>query len=385
MKRNLLSLALLATLFPLCPAQANTPFKPERIGVEKEIKPGPNLYVMDQSWSGSSNITVLSAETLKTKGNLSTGLIAQMGFSKDRHQLYTASVYPKRILWGDTEAVVQRFNIPTLSLVNEIATSPKMAQVAANINNFKLSANDKYILVQNATPAASVSVLDAATGQALLEIPTPGCWAIYPSADDSRFSSLCGDGTVTSYQINADQKGYQATKSDKLFDADKDALFISAQRDGDHLIFTSFNGSIYLVNDKDAKATLSDKFSYAPAIKGNWRPGGFNVLALNQPNHLLFVSMHPNGKEGSHKDGAKEIWGIDMTSHKVVTRVKTHDAIAIAVSQTEKPELFALSEGEEGEGGTVLKYTLQGDKFVGKQTGKVTSLGSFNQILMVDY
>lgn len=385
MKRNLLSLALVATMFPLVSAQANTPFKPERIGVEKQIKPGPNLFVMDQSWSGSTNITVLAADTLKTKGNISTGLIAQMGFSKDNKQLYTASVYPKRILWGETDAVVQRFDIATLSLIKEMTTSPKMAQVAANINNFKLSANDAYIFVQNATPAASINVLDAASGNVLLEIPTPGCWGIYPSADDNRISSLCGDGTVTSYQINADHKGYQATKSDKLFDSDKDPLFISAQRDGDHLIFTSFNGSLYLINDKEAKATLSDKFSYAADVKGKWVPGGFNVLALNQPNHLLFVTMHPNGKEGSHKDGAKEIWGIDMTSHKVVTRIKTADAISIAVSQTEKPDLFALTEGEDGEGATVLKYSLSDEKFVGKQVGKVTSLGTFDQMLMVDY
>lgn len=385
MKSNVVCCTLLATVFPLLSAQASTPFKPERIGVEKEIKPGPNVYVMDQSWSGSTNITVVSAENMKTKGNISTGLIAQMLLSKDNKQLYTASVYPKRIVWGETDAVVQRFNIASLSLLKEMSTSPKMAQVSANINTFKLSTNEKYALVQNATPAASVSVISLESGSQLLEIPTPGCWGIYPSQDDNRFSSLCGDGTVTSYQISDDGKNYLATKSDKVFDSDKDALFISSQRDGDNLIFTSFNGSLYLINDKEAKATLSDKFSYTKGTKGNWVPGGFEVLALNKPTNLMFVSMHPKGKEGSHKDGAKEIWGIDMKSHKVVTRVKTKDALSIAVSQTQKPELFALSEGDNGEGGTVLKYTFKGEKFVGKEVGKAKGLGSFNQMLLVDY
>lgn len=388
MKSNVLSSCLFVMLFPagfLSTAQAETPFKPERIGVEKELKPGPNLFVMDQSWSGTTTITVLSADDLKTKGSVSTGLIAQFLLSKDNKQLYTASVYPKRIVWGPTEAVVQQFDVKTLSLAKEMPTSPKMAQVSANINSFRLSANEKYAFVQNATPAASVNVIDIASSNILLEIPTPGCWGIYPSADDNRFSALCGDGTVASYQISADQKNYQVTKSDKIFDADKDALFISSQRDGDTLMFTSFNGNMYLLNDKEVKVKLTDKFSYTKGIKGHWVPSGFEILAFNKPNDLMFVTMHPNGKEGSHKDGAKEIWGIDMASHKVVTRVKTAEPISLAVSQTKKPVLFALSEGEEGAGGTVLKYTFSGPHFTGKEAGKASSLGTFNQILMVDY
>ncbi|WP_222424590.1 amine dehydrogenase large subunit, partial [Yersinia massiliensis] len=94
----------------------------------------------------------------------STGLLAQFLLSKDNKQLYTASVYPKRIVWGPTEAVIQQFDVKTLSLTKEMQTSPKMAQVSANINNFRLSANEKYAFVQNATPAASVNVIDIASG-----------------------------------------------------------------------------------------------------------------------------------------------------------------------------------------------------------------------------
>lgn len=388
MKMNIHSSCLFAMLFPMIlisSVQAETPFKPERISVEKELRAGPNLFVIDQSWSGTSNITVLSADDLKTKGSISTGLLAQFLLSKDNKQLYTASVYPKRIVWGPTEAVIQQFDVKTLSLSKEMQTSPKMAQVSANINNFRLSANEKYAFVQNATPAASVNVIDIASGNTLLEIPTPGCWGIYPSADDNRFSSLCGDGTVASYQIATDQKNYNIIKSDNIFDADKDALFISSQRDGDTLMFTSFNGNMYLLNDKEAKVTLTDKFSYTKGIKSHWVPTGFEILAFNKPNNLMFVTMHPNGKEGSHKDGAKEIWGIDMVSHKVVTRVKTANTISLAVSQTKNPVLFALSGGDGSTSGTVLKYTFKGPQFTGKAAGKATRLGLFNQLLMVDY
>lgn len=385
MKKTLLCLSVLAVLGHACISQAAESFRPERIGVEKTIKPGPNVYVMDQSWSGATNITFLSADNLKTKGSISTGLIAQMDISMDKKSLYTASTYPKRIVWGPIDAVVQKFDIQTASLAKEMETLPKMAEVSANINSFKLSHNNLYAFVQNATPAASVSVIDLETGKNLLEVPTPGCWAIYPSDDDKRFSSLCGDGTVTSYQLSDDLKSYTATKSDKIFDAVHDPLFITAQRDGDNTYFTSFNGNIYVLNDKQAKVTLVNKFNYNQGIKGHWVPGGFEILAFNKPSNLLFVAMHPNGHEGSHKDGAKEVWGINMATHKVVTRVKVKDPISIAVSQTPSPVLFTLSEGENNEGGTVDRYTFSGPNMMVKHTGEVKGLGTFNQILMVDY
>ncbi len=385
MKKMLLCLSVLTALGYTCASQADETFRPERIGVEKTIKPGPNVYVMDQSWSGATNITFLSGDTLQTKGSLSTGLIAQMDLSADRKSLYTASVYPKRIVWGPVDAVVQKFDIQTATLNKEMETSPKMAEVSANINTFKLSRNNLYSFVQNATPAASVSVIDLSTGKNLLEVPTPGCWAIYPSADDKRFSSLCGDGTVTSYQLSDDLKSYTATKSDKIFDAVKDPLFISAQRDGENTYFTSFNGNIYVLDDQNAKVTLVNKFSYTQGIKGHWAPGGFEVLAFNKPSNLLFVAMHPDAHEGSHKDGAKEVWGINMNTHKVVTRIKVKDPISIAVSGTPSPVLFTLSEGENNEGGTVERYTLTGPHFTARHAGEAKGLGTFNQILMVDY
>lgn len=381
------SLTLFTTLgiLSFTTSQAAEPFKPERISVEKNISPGPNVFVLDQNWKGASTITVLSADDLSTKGNISDGLISQFTLSQDKKHLYTASVYPKRIMSGPTEAVVQDFDIATLSQIKEMETLPKMAQVAPSINSFQLSAEDKYAFVQNATPAASVSVISLATGQHLLEVPTPGCWGIYASQQPGKFSSLCGDGTIASYQIAADEKNYQASKSEKLFDSDKDALFLAAQRDGDTLMFTSFTGNMVVVSDKAAKATLVEKFNYTDGVEGHWVPGGFQILAYNKPNNLMFVTMHPDGKEGSHKDAAKEVWGIDMAGHKVVTRFKVDNPVAVTVSATEQPQLFTLKDNEEGEGGTVTKYSFSNDKkFTAQQQGSVKGLGDFNLLLRVD-
>ncbi|WP_417884090.1 amine dehydrogenase large subunit [Vibrio rumoiensis] len=378
MRKTLLSFTVLGVLTSISSSYAETPFKPEHVSVEKEIKPGPNVFVIDQSWSGSSMITVVGADDLKAKGNISTGLISQFTLSSDHKQLYTASVYPKRIVWGDVDAVVQQFDVNNLTFKKEIESSPKMAQSAAYVNSFQLSANDKYAFVQNATPAASVSVIDIASGKSLLEIPTPGCWGIYPSQTDDKFSALCGDGTLASYQVSGST--YQASKSEPIFNTDDDALFITAQRDGDSLMLTSFNGNMYVLDDSGKAVKLKEKFSYTKDIEGGWLPGGYQVIGYNKPNHVMFVAMHPDGKEGSHKDGAKEVWGVDMKTHKVVTRIETKEPISIAVSQTKAPELFTLTD--EGE---VVKYVFSEGKLVGKEESEVEGLGAFSQMLMVDY
>ncbi|EKO3561362.1 amine dehydrogenase [Vibrio fluvialis] len=380
MRKTVLGALFISGLIFLPTTYAATQFKPEHVSVKKEIKPGPNVFIIDQSWAGSSMITVIGADNLEAKGNISTGLIAQFGLSKDKKSLYTASVYPKRIVWGDIDAVVQKFAVNSLSLDKEIESSPKMAQAAAYVNTFQTSATDKYAFVQNATPAASVSVVDIASGKALLEIPTPGCWGIYASQDDNKFSSACGDGTFSTYVITKDAKNYTAHKSEKIFDTDDDALFITAQRDGSKLMFTSFKGNMYVLNDTGETVTLADKFNYTKDIEGNWLPGGYEVIGYNQPNKLMFVTMHPDGKEGSHKDGAQEIWGVSMDSHKVVTRIEAEEPISLAVSQTKAPDVYTLTDF-----GTVVKYTFNGGKFEGTKVHEAEEMGSFTQMLMVDY
>ncbi|EPP21350.1 hypothetical protein [Vibrio fluvialis] len=90
MRKTVLGALFISGLIFLPTTYAATQFKPEHVSVEKEIKPGPNVFIIDQSWAGSSMITVIGADNLEAKGNISTGLIAQFGLSKDKKSLYTA-------------------------------------------------------------------------------------------------------------------------------------------------------------------------------------------------------------------------------------------------------------------------------------------------------
>ncbi|ODN68131.1 amine dehydrogenase large subunit [Methylophaga muralis] len=354
----MLSLGLLGSISTTF-SYAEDEFVPEVLTVEPSIAPGPSIFVLDQSWDGASWVHIRSAEDLTSiKGSLSAGVVSQFAMSKDGKSAYTASVYAKRIMSGPTESVLEEFDAKSLVKKREIILSPKMAQSAPQLSYLEFSADGKYAYVQNATPATSVTVVDMEAGEVLTEIPHPGCVGIYPALKGNRFSSLCGDGTVTSYSFSADGKVNNPVKSAKVFDADDDPVYVHVLRVDNDLVLTSFNGNLYRVSDADEKPSLVDKFSYVEGVEGEWAPGGVAVMTYNKANNVVFMTMHSKAYNGSHKNGAEEIWTISLDSKKVVSRmpvdIEDSGISSLAVTDGKDPILFA----HDSELGVVYRFTI---------------------------
>ncbi|MDR0672147.1 MAG: hypothetical protein LBF93_00495 [Zoogloeaceae bacterium] len=353
---------------------AEAEFRPEVFTVEPKIRPGTNLFVLDQGWSGASQVNVLDGGNLSRKGNMSMGLNAQFILSADKKTAYTVSIYSKRISYGPVEAVLQVFDVETLTPVKEVILLDKTAQVASVRNHLALSADEKLAFVQNATPATSITVVDLEKGELTAEIPTPGCWGLYPSARGRKISVLCGDGSMASYVIDDSGQAESVTRSEKLFDADVSPLFVHAERAGDDWLFSSFFGELFRISDADAEPKLVDKFSYTAGVKGKWAPGGFAVMAYNPANDLLYITMHPNARDGSHKDGAREIWALDLKKKTVVSRSKAEHIVSIAVTSGKNPVLYGLND----EDSSVTRFTSNAKSgFRLKAAGKAEDLGGF--------
>lgn len=362
------------------PLLAQEPIAPETLTVETTIAPGSNLFIMDQSWSGQSRINVLAADDFAMKGNIGIGLNGQMVLSADGATLYTASVYPKRITYGPQEVVVHEMDVATLSRKREFLISEKMAQVETQPGILRLAGGGKFLLVQNATPATSVSVIDLEKGEQIAEVPTPGCWTIEPLGDDLRFLTLCGDGTMKTYGFDASGGFSEAVSSEPLFDIDADALFANAARMGDDLLFVSFNGTIYRISVTDGKAALADSFSITEGTEG-WAPGGSEVIAYHAPSNVAFVLMHSGAEDGSHKNGAEEIWAVDMASKTRLYRSVAGGENGLTVSKSTPAVLFAASADES----LVNRYEVDPDaKSAAKAAGKAESMGNFVSLALTD-
>jgi len=208
------------------------------------------------------------------------------------------------------------------------------------------SADGRFLLVQNATPATSVTVVDLQARKTASEIPTPGCWGVIPWPDQPRrFSSVCGDGTLATFDIDDTGALAKRSASAKFFDADADPMFMHYDMLGTKAYFVTYHGKAQAI-DLSGDAPRFDApwtFVDAASARQEWRPGGFALFAIEPASGKLIVGMHSHGKEGSHKNPAEQLWVIDLKTHQRVARAPGHMALSMALTHGDKPQLMVLN------------------------------------------
>jgi methylamine dehydrogenase heavy chain len=342
--------------------------------VKPTIDPGANVFTTPSTVNGAGTIQVFNAADLRYKGSISSGAMAQMLLSRDGKIAYTASVYMKRVVYGEREMVLQIDDVATLSVIKEIPLPPKIAMALSLEAMMGQSADGRYVYIQNATPATSVTVVDIISGNVTGEIPTPGCFGIYPSLEGDRFSTICGDGTFASFTLKANGASADRTQSKKIFDVGKDPIFMSAARAGADWVFISYHGNIYRVADSAPTIKLSDTYSVTAGVDGGWAPGGAQLVAYNRAHGVLFVGMHPNAREGSHKEAATEIWAYDLTGKKLLYRSPVDGVTALSASDAPAPVLYASKPR------LLLRFEADPEaKFVLKKTHEAYNPGPYNE------
>ncbi|MCC6734801.1 MAG: hypothetical protein IT534_01580 [Bauldia sp.] len=350
MKKLLAILLSTTCALPVVPALSQEPPPPipfETVGVKETIDPGPNLFLMGQSWDGASTLQVFDATDLTYKGGMGTGMMAQSVLSADGLTAYTTSTYLTRLTYGDTTMVLQAFDVATMTPTMEVVLPPKIAMVGPYEHLLQLSADERFALVMNATPAASVTIVDLVAGAVTAEVPTPGCWEIYPATTGLKWTMLCGDGTARTFVMNDAGTELVSQEATAVFDADADPLFVHAERGaGDELLFVSFGGSVYRVSDAGTAPELLGAFSFADDFEWPFAPGGYQVSAYNAANDVLFVAVHGDPYDGSHKDGSTEIWVVDMAGERLLYRLQpeVHGFVSLEVTAADRPVLYGFSE-----------------------------------------
>lgn len=348
MLRKAFAGSLLTTALALgASAGAMAELPTESITTGKLPPPNPyRIYLHDVAIGHivDGRLHVIDGENLRYEGVIATGLAGQAALSADRKEIFVATTYYSRLSHGVRTDVVDVHDAQTLALTGEIEIPPRHAQSLHYKGTIRPSADGRWLFVQYATPATSVGIIDLKTRKAVNEVATPGCWAILPAASvGGRFSTVCGDGTLLT--VSLDDAGQVRTqkRSARFFDPDKDPIFIHGEQDGDTYRFVSFHGEIHTAHVGGEVASYDAPWSILGAAdrKQGWRPGGYQVFAQHNASGRLYVGMHDKGKEGSHKTPAKEIWTVDLASKKRIARSPGNDAIALAVSQGERPRLFA--------------------------------------------
>jgi methylamine dehydrogenase heavy chain len=334
--------ALAAALAPAwaAPGKAQPPELPaETLGVVAAITAPERVYVADIAIAhiADGRLRVFDARAGKLLGMIATGYAGNFALSAKSDEVYVATGYMSRLGRGERTDVLEVWDANTLGFKYEVVIPPRRAQALNYRGLVRPTANGRFVLVQNATPATSITVVDLAEKKVAAEVPTPGCWGVLPAAGHpARFAMLCGDGKIAT--VTLDERGQVADRqvSEKVFDADADAWFHSGDQLGDRWFFASFKGVLTEVDVSGATAVVK---SARPVVdtaaqKQGWRPGGYQPLAVHPSGRWAVLTMHDKGREGSHKSPAKQLWVVDVATGKRIATAPGQGSVSLAFSKS---------------------------------------------------
>lgn len=335
----------------ICSATALAEIKPEQIGVIEvlpDIYPPHWIIAQDGAFFHMSDgkFIVLDADADdpadQYKGMFNGSFIAQFYQAKTRPEMYVIETFHSRGHRGDRTDVLTIYDKRSLAPIGDVVIPAKRSSNMPTDFNLQLVDNETIALIYNFTPATSVSVVDVVAREFLGEIPIPGCALVYPMSGRA-FASLCADGSMLSVQL--DDGGQQASskRTEPFFDVDSDPLMEKAAMHNGIAHFPTFLGNLYPVDLNGTTPIVGKPWSLVGDEEGGWRPGGIRV-ADTDSNGRLYVLMHPDGGDGTHKDPGIEVWVFDTDNKQRVDRIELQlPALTIALTRDTKPLLVATN------------------------------------------
>lgn len=346
---GLLAATLLA--FSLPTAAQHKPLEELTGGHSLPADASQRIYVMDSVFQHltDSRVNIFDGATGKFLGMVPTNYNGHMQLSHDGKNMYTMTTYHERVTRGKRTDVVEIWDARALTFKKEISIPAKRAQALNYRGIFRQTTDGKFILVQNATPATSITTVDIDKGAFATEITsTAGCWSIIPLPDKPRsFMTICGDGALLAIDLDAEGKVANQQRSKAMFSVQDDPIFIAPGLTQDKAYFVSFYGNVYTAQLGGKEITFEPVWSLLndeDKAKG-WVPGGYNLIDVDRSNQRMYVFMHPDGKEGSHKNPAAEIWVYDLKTRQRIAREPGRDALSMSVAQGPHPRLLTLDGG----------------------------------------
>ena len=294
-------------------------------------------------------VIVLDAEQAmhreQYKGMFNASIIASITVARTRPEIYVYETFYSRGNRGMRTDVLTIYDKATLAPTGEIVIpGGKRAGGLPSDYMVHLIDDEKLLLLYNFTPSASITVVDIVNRKILNEISLPSCSLIYPTGKRG-FSSMCSDASMISYQLDKKGKVQSKTKIGSFFDIDKDALFERPVVIDGVAYFPTFNANLREVDLKGINAVPGASWSLVSAEEraANWRPGGMQLSGADSLGNM-YLLMHKDGAEGTHKNPGMEVWVFDVKSRKRIRQIPLQlPGLVIEVSQDSSPWLYVTN------------------------------------------
>lgn len=320
-------------------AQTNQPMERLTGGHKLSEDASERIYVQDAVFHHltESRVHVFDGATGRFLGMIPTSYNGHMQVSHDGKKIYTMSTYHERVTRGKRTDTVEVWDALGLEFEKEIILPNNRVQGLNYRGLFRQSTDGSFIILQNATPAASVAIIDVEKGEHVAELTaTAGCWSVNPLPNRPRsFTTICGDGKLLT--IDLDENGQIATqhRSEAFFSPKDDPIFITPGFINNTAYFVSFYGNVYGADFSGDEVKIQPMWSLLSdedRAQG-WAPGGYNLVSAHNGKQYLYVLMHSDAAEGTHKNPAEELWVIDIANKKRVARVPGMDLLSISVDE----------------------------------------------------
>ncbi|MDC0004333.1 hypothetical protein OAE19_08050 [Porticoccaceae bacterium] len=309
----------------------------------------PNSYPSSWIFAHSGDEVVIldvAAASHNYKGVLQAAHFANFVESKRRNELYVAETVYSRGTHGIRTDLITIYDKVNISPIGEIILPDnKRGLLLSQKGSFQLTQDDRFALVFNFTPAASVLVVDVDKRQIVNEVPMPGCYMIYPSGERG-FSTLCSNGALASFQL--DEKGQLTGEhvSKSFNDIDIDPLFMKSTTIKGITYFPSFKGRLQPIDMRSDKAKVLKAWSLLDEQDQteSWRPSGHQLITADNMGRL-YILMRKNAIDGNHELGGEEVWVFDMAAKKRIARISLKKpGRSIEVTQGEQPYLSVTNK-----------------------------------------
>ena len=253
----------------------------------------------------------------QVQGMMSASFLASYTRSDTRNEHYVIeSFFSRGNRGGERSDWVTIYDADTLDVRAEIAIPPKRVSGMPKTTAVHLLDGEQFLLVYNFTPAQSVSVVDVANRRFVGEIATAGCGFIVAS-DGLRFASLCSDGAVLVNELDENGASSDAVRIEEFVDAEDDPVFETSVAIGERTYFVTFAGDVQVLRAVRTGFRAERGFSLLTDDdrEANWRPGGMSMVSVDDQG-AMYVLMHPDGADGTHKNGGSEVWKFEAKRNR---------------------------------------------------------------------
>lgn len=277
------------------------------------------------------------------KGMVDASFISSFAQSKSRNEFYVIETFYSRGSRGVRTDVVTIYDPATLSPKGEIILPTDKFRMASMPERYAGQIiNDKFLLITNMIPATSVTVVNLDTRKVIDTIDTPGCVLTYPTGK-SGFSAICASGSLTTYTLDSNGKLISAKHHKPFFDPINKPVFEKPVIIDSMAYFIGFEGEVYTIDLNGKQPRLGDKWSLLSEADKGWRPGGWQLNASDD-NGQLYILMHPEGYNGSHKDGGAELWVYDPKAKKRIAKIPLKTwGVSIMATHGKKPYVLVTN------------------------------------------